>query len=119
MTMEADLTALLKTVSARVFPDFAPSGTAVPWVTYQHIGGQPFRYTDGSAANIRHTTLQINVWAGSRQAALALMRQIEDAICNPAATPFVAQPMAEPMSLVDDDGPLYGCTQDFSIFSGR
>lgn len=121
MTMESDLTTRLKTVSANVFPDFAPGGTVAPWITYQHIGGQPMQYVDGAAADKRHTMLQINVWAASRLQALSLARQVEAAICNLAATSFVAQPASEPISTSEPDvkPPLYGCMQDFDIWSAR
>ena len=39
MTFEADLYTLLKTVTPRVFPDFAPVTTASVYVTFQQIGG--------------------------------------------------------------------------------
>ena len=121
MTMESDLTARLKTVSANVFPDFVPAGTAAPWITYQHIGGQPMQYVDGTAADKRHTLLQINVWAGSRLQALSLARQVETAVCNLSLTPFVAQPASEPITAFEPDvkPTLYGCMQDFDIWSSR
>lgn len=121
MTMESDLTATLKTVAPRVFPDFAPSGTAAPWITYQHIGGQPLQFVDGSPADKRHTLVQINVWSATRLQALELVRQVEAAVCNLVATPFTAQPMGEPISTFEDDvtPPLYGCMQDFSVISAR
>ena len=40
MTVEADITTVLKTQCARVFPDFAPMSTTRPYVTYQKIGGR-------------------------------------------------------------------------------
>ena len=121
MTMESDLTTLLKTVSTRVFPDVAPSGAAPPYITYQHIGGQPMQFVDGSPADKRHTLVQVNAWAASRLEALALIRQVEATICNLATAPFTAQPDSEPTGLHEDDTtpPLYGCMQDFSIISTR
>lgn len=117
--MEASLTALLKTLVPSVFTDFAPAGTAAPWVTYQGIGGQALRYQDNSAAGIRHTMVQINVWAGSRAAALLLIRQVEEALC--AASAFTARPASEPISTAENDmtPPLYGCMQDFDIWAPR
>lgn len=121
MTMETDLVALLKTVAPNVFPDVAPSGTAAPWVTFQNIGGAAFRYIDGTAADKRHSMVQVNVWDASRLQALALIRQIEAVVCNVSATPFTAQPLGEPTATFEDDVTpmLYGCMQDFSIFSTR
>ena len=121
MTMEADLVATLKTLCPRVFPDFAPSSTSTPYVTFQAIGGRPLRWLDGTAADKRHTLMQINVWAASRLQALSIARQVEAAICNLAATSFVAQPASEPISTSEPDvkPPLYGCMQDFDIWSAR
>lgn len=121
MTMESDLTVVLKTINTKVFPDLAPAGTVAPWITYQHIGGQSLQYLDGTAADKRQTMIQINAWAGSRLQALALIRQIEAAVCNLAATPFTAQPMGEPISTFEADVTpmLYGCMQDFWIVSTR
>lgn len=117
--MESDLTALLKTACANTFPDMAPAGTVVPWVTYQAIGGQPLRWLDNTPADKRHTLLQINVWTSSRSATLALVRQIEELLC--AATVFTAMPASEPISTAESDlvPPLYGSMQDFDIWAPR
>lgn len=117
MTMESDLTTLLKAQAAHVFPDFAPAGTAAPWITYQGIGGRALRWLDNTPADKRHTLMQINVWAATRAAALALMRQVEDALC--ASPAFVVRPTGEPTSTAEEDIPLYGCQQDFDIWSAR
>lgn len=119
MTMESDLVATLKTLCPRVFPDFAPGGTAKPYVTFQAIGGRPLRWLNGTAADKRHTLMQINVWAGARIESLALIRQIEAAICNLDTMPFMARPDSEPISQAEEDLELYGCLQDFSIISTR
>ena len=119
MSMESDLTALLKTLCPRVVPDFAPAGTVAPWITYQAIGGQPLRFTEGSAASLRHTLLQVNVWAPTRAAALLLIRQMEDALCS--VSTITARPASEATSTADEDmtPPLYGCTQDFDVWAAR
>ena len=117
MTVESDLAALLQALCPRVSPDFAPAGTARPFITYQAIAGQALRFADNTAADKRHTLMQINVWAASRAAALLLVRQVEDAMCS--ATAFTARPAAEPSSDSDSDLSLYGCLQDFDIWSAR
>jgi len=121
MTMEADLTALLKALCPRVFPDFAPAGTPAPYITYQGIGGRPLRWLDGTAADKRQTLMQVNVWTASRLEALALIRQVEAAICDVGTAPFMGQPESEPISNAEEDltPPLYGCLQDFRIISTR
>ena len=117
MTMESDLTVLLKALCANAFPDFAPSGTVAPYIVYQAIGGQPMQYVDGTAADKRSTLVQVEVWAGTRAAALVLARQADAALI--ASSAFMAQPEGEPAWDSDPDGPLYGCTQDFRIISTR
>lgn len=117
MTMETDLTTLLKTLCPRVFPDVAPTATERPYVTYQGIGGRSWRYLNNAAADKRNTRVQINVWADTRMACLALIRQIEEALC--ASANLNCQPEAEPISDYDEDMGRYGCIQDFMIQSTR
>lgn len=115
--MEANLVTALKTLCPRVFPDVAPYETQLPYVTFQHIGGTPWRYLDNAAADKRHTMVQINTWAATRAEALSLCRQIEEALCSSSA--FTAQPDSEPIGDLDDDGDHRGCIQDFSIWAAR
>lgn len=117
MSMESDLTALLKTLCVRTFPDFAPINTTRPYVTYQLIGGPSLRYLDNTAADKRQVLVQINVWADTRNASLVLARQIEDALC--ASSAFIAWPEEEPLCDAEPDFLRYGTTQDFSIFALR
>ena len=115
--MESDLTALLKTACANTFPDMAPAGTVVPWVTYQAIGGQPLRWLDNTAADKRNTLMQISVWATTRAQATLLAHQIEEAMC--ASDDFTATPQGEPISTHDAETNLYGAVQRYSIYSLR
>jgi hypothetical protein len=105
--MESDLVAVLVAACPRVYPDVAPQGAAVPYVTYQHIGGQPLRYVNNVAADKRHSMVQINTWAATRAEALTLCRAIEDALCGASA--FTARPDSEPIGDVDDDTDRRGC----------
>lgn len=119
MTVEAELTTVLKTLCARVFPDVAPAGTARPYVTYSGIGGKPLRWLDNTAADKRHTIMQINVWSSTRLETMALIRSIEEALC--ASATMTVSPMGEPYSTYEEDAepPIYGANQDFSIYSTR
>lgn len=117
MTVESDLVTVLRTQCGQVFPDRAPAGTALPWVTYQGIGGVATRHADNTPQGLRNTVMQINVWTGSRLATQALVRQIEEALC--AATQFTATPQAEPVSDSDEALDYYGAHQDFDIWSPR
>ncbi len=117
MSMESDLVTVLQALCPRVYPDVAPQGAAVPYVTYQHIGGTPLRFVDGQPASLRHTMVQVNTWAATRAEALSLTRAIEEALC--AATAFTARPDAEPLADVEGETDRRGCLQDFSIWSNR
>lgn len=117
MTMEADLNTLLKTKCPRVFPDVAPSGTALPYVTWQGIGGESLSFLDNTAGDKRHTLMQINTWSSTRLQALQLIREIEDAMR--ASSAFVASPLGEPLSTYEPDVPVYGTLQRFSIWAAR
>lgn len=117
MSVEQQLFDALKGLCPRTFPDFAPVRTPRPYVTFQQVGGQSLRYLDNTAANVRNTECQINVWADTRLSAMTLARQIEDALC--ASSAFQATPNGEPVSDFDADIPVYGTRQDFSIFAPR
>lgn len=117
MSMESDLVTLLKTVCTRTFPDVAPELTAKPYVTWQGIGGESLRFVENTAADKRHTLMQINVWSATRQEALTMIRQIEDALCVSAA--FTATPQGEPLSTYEPDTASYGCIQRFDVWSAR
>lgn len=117
MSVETELTTLLKTLCSRTFPDFAPLGTARPHVSYEAIGGRPLHWLDLTATDKRHTVMQVRVWADTRQAATELMRSIESAMR--AATVFTAWPQEEHTSLYDAETSAYGSAQDFEIYSTR
>lgn len=118
MSMEADLTSVLKGICLRTFPDVAPFSTPRPYITYQALpGAKSLRFLDGQAADKRHTLMQINVWADSRSSALQTIRAVEDALC--ASSAFTARPVAEAASDYDEDSERYGSRQDFSIYASR
>ena len=115
--MEADLNTLLKAICPRVFPDVAPSGTALPYVTWQGIGGESIYALNNTPIDKRNTLMQINVWAADRLQSTTLARNIEAAI---AASPaFVAKPVNEPISVYEDDTQLHGAIQRYEIWHAR
>jgi hypothetical protein len=117
VSVEADIVAVLQTVCPRALPDFAPFSTERPYVVYQAIGGTPLRYLDNTAADKRHTELQVTVWAGTRLAASNLIRAIEEAFC--AASSLIGSPIGEAASIAEEDLNLYGSQQDFNIYTAR
>lgn len=117
MSMESDLSTLLKSICVRTYPDIAPANTATPYVTWQGLGGEAMRYTDGTASDSRNTLMQINVWSKTRAEALTMIRQIEDAVCT--SSNWQAQPQGEPLSTYESDTLLYGSLQRFEIWATR
>jgi hypothetical protein len=118
MTIEQDMVTVIKTVTPRVFADFADFETPRPFVTFQRLGGKSYSYHDNTAPNIRHCLYQVNVWSSTRGEADALSRSIEDAL---RVTPlFIATPDGEPAAVFDDGATdLRGTRQDFSVWSTR
>jgi len=117
MSLEADLIPLLQAICPRTYPDLAPSGAATPYLTYQHIGGESMRYADNTAMDKRFPLIQINAWSKTRNEALVMIRQIEDALC--ASDSFQTELHGEPMSTYEPDTLLYGSIQRFEIFGAR
>lgn len=117
MTIESAIFSELSAIVPRTFPDFAPTNTARPYVTYQFIGGESINYTDKTLPNARNAMVQVNVWANTRKSANETIRQIEDALR--LSTLFSASPMSEPMHGFDADMPVYSAIQDFTVWADR
>ena len=117
MSFETDLVALLKGMCVRTYPDVAPSGTATPYITWQAMGGEALRYGDSTAPDKRNTLLQVSVWGQSRSEALALIRQVDDAVS--ASVLWQCAPTGEAASSYEPATQLYGSVQTFDIWAGR
>ena len=115
--MEADLNTLLKAICPRVFPDVAPSGTALPYVTWQGLGGESLSFLDNTTGDKRNTLMQISVWSTTRGESLSLIRQAEESIC--ASSAWQVWPQGEAASTYEKDTKLYGSIQRFLIFAAR
>jgi hypothetical protein len=114
VTFEADLFTLIKTVTPRVYPDFAPVSTTRPYVTYQQIGGDVINPLANEAPGKRNSELQITVWSSTRAESLQVSRAIEDAMR--LATAFQARPIAAAVADYDAEIPVFGARQDFSVW---
>jgi hypothetical protein len=117
MPVENNLTALLKNVCARTFTDFAPVATARPYITFQQLGGDVLSYIDRVVPNKENGEYQINVWADTRAEAVNMIKLIEVLLIE--ATAFQAAPVSARRNDFDADIPVYGSSQDFSIWSDR
>ena len=115
MSIESKLFDALKAlVSNKVFPDVAPLGTVSQYITYQQAGGDVVTYAENAASNMRNGRFQISVWASTRSAASALMRQTEIALIQ--SPELAAEPLGGPVSRYDTETQQYGAFQYFSIW---
>lgn len=112
MTMEADLTTLLKTLCPRVTPEFAPTSTVKPYVTYQQIGGDVINPINNDAPGKRCAVIQINVWSDVRSQARGLIDQIEDAMRSFHS----ARPQSAAFTDYDHDMLVYSSQQEFRFW---
>jgi hypothetical protein len=117
MSLESQLFTVLAAVCPRTYPDFAPTSTTRPYVTYQQIGGEAVNFLDRTAPTKRNARVQVSVWADSRTSAVTTMQAIEDAIR--AATVFQGEPEAAMTADFDADFPVYSAMQDFTIWADR
>lgn len=117
MSLEADMVAVLCTCCPRVSVGTAPVDTKIPYVTWQHVGGQSVRYLDNSPASIRSPDIQINAWAATPMQAFALIQQIESALC--ASPAFVATAHGDPVLAYDDADVASGYLQTFTVSGAR
>jgi hypothetical protein len=96
----------------RVYPDVAPAGAVMPYITYQGVGGQDETTFDG-LNTLQNKRMQINVWAAERAAAAALEIPILQAL---TAAPVLGTPIGAPVSVYEDDTKLFGSRLDISIW---
>lgn len=100
----------------RCWPDFRPVGVsqALPFVTWQQIGGQVVSFLEGGHPGLRNARIQINTWDSTRLGANQLMRAIEVEILG---TPSLqATAIGALTAIYDQSVKLCGARQDFSVW---
>ena len=114
MTIEELVRQALGDLAAgRIFPDFAPTDTDLPFITYQAVGGQPINFLTGEKPGLTNVRVQINVWSESRIEASSLGAAVESAMREAVALkPEVVTGRA---STLDDVTQYRGTMQDFSL----
>lgn len=117
MALEEDLMTELQAECQEVHVGTAPFDTPMPYVTWQHIGGESLRYTDNTAASKRRPLIQINTWAATPLAAFRLIQRIEERLC--AAAAFDAKPHGDPIAAYDDADVASGYLQTYTILGNR
>ncbi len=106
--------ALSPLVGARVYPDIAPAGTALPYITYQQVGGKPVNFLGAESSDKKNARMQINVWSSSRLQAALISRSIEDCL---VLTPLFGTVEGGAIASYEPELKLYGAMQDFSFWS--
>jgi hypothetical protein len=118
MTVETQIYTVLKSlVGDRCFPDFAPLGTARPFITFEQTGGEALSFLDGTLPDKKHGRFEIGVYADTRSQCAAIALQVESAMA--AATAFQSTAIHAPISDYASDVLIYSSTQNFSVFSPR
>ena len=113
--LEANLyTALAPLVGNRVFPDVAPIGTQVPFITYQQVGGKAVNFIGAEYSDKKNARVQINVWSASRLQASLIIRSIENAV---VLAPLYGSIEGGAISSHEPELKLYGAMQQFSFWS--
>ena len=119
MTVEADITTALTPLVAAgsVYPDIGPVNAPRPYITYQQAGGESVSFMERALPSKENARIQVSVYADTRAAAKALIKQVEAALA--AATAFQATALGASIGTYEQDTKLYGSLQDFSVWSDR
>jgi hypothetical protein len=113
VSLETDLVAAIELICPRVYPDIAPDNAALPYITWQHVGGGVINPLDNSAPNKRNHRIQINVWSKTRLEANEILNDIEDAI---RAAPLNGRPVGALFARYEEMTRLRGAQQDFTFW---
>lgn len=117
MTLEENLTAVLTAICPRTYPDVAPPNTALPYITWQQIGGDAITCVDRTFPSKRNALVQVTVWSARRTEAASLIQRCERELIE--TTAFQASPVAAPAADYDSDMDRRSARQDFSIWADR
>lgn len=115
MTLEEHLKIVIDKF-VMVYPDVAPMNAALPYCTYQLIGGRPVVFVDNTIPDKKHAYVQMNVFAKSAIEASNFIAQIERELL--ASSRLQASPINNAQSVISDDpeAKIKGRMQDFSIW---
>ena len=107
--------ALKPLVSNRVYTPIAPpTATTLPRITFQQVGGAAVNFFEGNVPSKKNCRMQVNVWHSEPQAAMALMREVEDTL-RPASG-LQATVLGAAVQIYEPDTKLHGAMQDFSLW---
>lgn len=121
MPFEADLKSHLQTDAAivamvgdRIHPAVLPAGSALPALTYQHIGGAVMTDLSGGDGSLRNPRVQINCWAATYVQAHALSEAVRARLKTAAGT-FKAVPVLGPQDAYEQNTKRHGVYYDYSF----
>ena len=116
MSMETAVHETLQGLAVgEVFPDFAPVGTAPPYLTFQAVGGDPINMIDATVPDKERTRVQVNVWAATRLEASGIGKQAENALRVVAGLQTIV--LTGRIATFDEATDLRGTMQDFEFFT--
>ncbi|MFS2112731.1 DUF3168 domain-containing protein [Herbaspirillum frisingense] len=98
-------------VQNRVFFDQAPADVDRPYIILQQVGGEPIEFLEGPSGK-DFVRLQIDVYAGTRTSANALMSQVRFRLDD-----LQASAIGAPFSLYEAAVELYRRSCDFRILA--
>lgn len=118
MSVESDIvTELRALVGGRMYPDFAPPETVLPYIVYQEISGEAPIFLERAVPSKKNGRFQISVWSATRTEASSISLQVESAMT--LATAFQAKPLGGRTATFDEETELRGARQDFTVWSER
>ncbi|WUR15710.1 DUF3168 domain-containing protein [[Empedobacter] haloabium] len=107
--------ALKDLVGGRVYPGIAKEGTAVPYITYQDIGGDAVNFVDRTLPSKANARVQVNVYSKTRAEAKAIARQAENALRGVLELQTIV--IGAPMTTHEPSTGYHGTIQDFSVWT--
>lgn len=111
VSVQAAVSAL---AGGRVFPLVADEGTAVPYVVFQVVGGDPMSFISGDRPDKQERRVQFSVWAKTTLEAHAIAAQIEAALC--ATAELQTEVLTIALDAFDEITKYRGARQDFYLF---
>lgn len=101
-------------VSGRCYPIVAKGKVALPYITFQQVGGKSINFLEAALPGKRNARIQGSVWADTMLEAGALARLAADTLRMVAALQVTV--LGEPVATYEPETGLYGTRQDFSVW---
>lgn len=96
-------------VDDRIYPDALPLYAVIPAIVFRRVGTEPVMTLQGPAGAAR-VQIQIDSWAGSREAAEALANIVQAAMIDAAHVP------GEREGIQDDDTGQFAVVETFDVW---